>query len=94
VAPGSSITVYGHWYTTTCNDTGGHDPLQPMDPVRLTVTYPSGVVQHLGPFTPQGRDLGFAATVDVPDGTPRGVATLRDDRDDRPYRFEVGGPAR
>lgn len=94
MAPGSPVTVYGHWYTTTCNDTGGHPPLQPMDPVHLTVTYPSGAVQHVGPFTPHGPDMGFVATIEVPDGTPRGVATIRDDHGDRPYRFEVDGPAR
>lgn len=94
VAPGGSITLYAHWYTTTCNDTGGDDPLRPMAPVRLTVTYPSGVVQHLGPFTPASRDMGFSARVDVPDRTPRGVATVRDDQQDRPYRFEVGDPVR
>src|SRR5262245_58437670 len=24
VSPGDSLTFYGHWYTSTCNDTGGH----------------------------------------------------------------------
>lgn len=27
VAPGGRITVYGHFYTETCNDTGGDEPL-------------------------------------------------------------------
>jgi len=47
-SPGTTVVVYGHWYTTTCNDTGGHDPLVPTAPVHLTVTMPGGRVTTLG----------------------------------------------
>jgi hypothetical protein len=37
ISPGKSLAIYGHWYTTTCNDTGGDDPHQPMPAVHLTL---------------------------------------------------------
>jgi len=89
VLPGGSITVYGHWYTTTCNDTGQNEPLKPMPPVRLTLTLPGGVVKDLGTFKPAGDDMGFAAVVTVPLGTPPGTAVVRDDHQIT-FRFEVG----
>lgn len=93
VSPGEAITVYGHWYTDTCNDTGSHDPVTPLPPVHLTVHLPGGTVEELGELHPQGQDMGFSTTVRVPTGTPPGTATVRDDR--RPpatYDFEVGAP--
>jgi hypothetical protein len=79
VGPGETVTIYGHWYTRTCNDTGGHDPLVPMPPVHLVLTLPGGAVEELGEFSPQGQDMGFSAAVRVPEGTPAGIATVRDD---------------
>jgi hypothetical protein len=33
VGPGDDLTIYGHWYTSTCNDTGSdHDPLTVLPP--------------------------------------------------------------
>jgi hypothetical protein len=88
--PGGRLTFYGHWYTTTCNDTGGSDPLQPMAPVHLTLTLPSGQAVPLGEFTPEGKDMGFAAEVRIPPGTGPGTATIRDDQKyPNIYRFEV-----
>jgi hypothetical protein len=81
VAPGETLTVHGHWYTSTCNDTGGHDPMQPLPPVRLTLTLPDGQVQRLGQFSPGGEDMGFSTAVQIPSGTPGGTAAVRDDRD-------------
>jgi hypothetical protein len=80
VTPGATITVYGHWYTSTCNDTGGHDPLKPLPPVHLTLAWPDGDEQRLGPFRPGGDDLGFSVAVRVPATTRPGIARLHDDR--------------
>jgi hypothetical protein len=41
------LKVYGHWYTSTCDGTGGHESLKPLPPVRLTLTLPGGEVEHL-----------------------------------------------
>jgi hypothetical protein len=82
--------VYGHWYTATCNDTGGHDPLVPTAPVHLTVTMPGGRVTTLGSFEPAGTDRGFAARVTVPDDVEPGTATVQDDHDPpATFRFTV-----
>src|SRR5690348_14703904 len=42
VAPGDSLKLYGHWYTSTCNDTGGASsaPMEPLPPVHVTLTLP------------------------------------------------------
>ena len=77
--PGSTITIYGHWYTSTCNDTGSDAPLQPLPPVRLTLTLPGGDVQELGEFSPGGTDRGFSTGVAGPVGRQPGTATVRDD---------------
>ncbi len=77
--PGDGLVVYGHWYTSTCNDTGRRDPLQPLPPVRLTLTLPGGRVEPAGTFTPAGSDMGFHATVQIPADTRAGTATLSDD---------------
>lgn len=91
VNPGTSITVYGHGYTTTCNDTGQNEPEKPMPPVRLTLTLPGGVEKDLGTFKPAGGDMGFAAVVQIPLGTPPGVAEVRDDQEiPAKFTFEVG----
>jgi hypothetical protein len=90
VSPGDSLTLYGHGYTTTCNDTGGNDPLQSSAPVHLTVSWPGGDTEQLGTFTPAGDDMGFSVVVQVPVGTPPGVAKIRDDEQDAvTYRFHV-----
>jgi len=90
VAPGDGLTVYGHWYTSTCNDTGGDEPLAPLKPVQLTLTLPDGSVTELGEFEPHGDDMGFSTTVTVPTGTPAGVATLTDNRSlPATYEFNV-----
>jgi hypothetical protein len=91
VSPGDTIVIYGHWYTSTCNDSGGHDPLEPLPQVHLTVTLPGGAVEKLGEFKARGRDMGFSAALDVPAGTPAGTATVRDDqRYPETYKFQVG----
>lgn len=92
VRPGETLTVYGHWYTSTCNDTGTRDPVEPLPPVRLTLTLPGGQTQRLGMFTPAGRDMGFTVPVRIPAATRAGTATTRDDRAPYPasYQFEVG----
>jgi hypothetical protein len=91
VTPGVTITIYGHWYTNTCNDTGGHEPLEPLPPVHLTLTLPGGDVQALGEFNPGGKDMGFSIGVHVPATTRAGTATVRDDqRHPATYEFQVG----
>jgi hypothetical protein len=91
VSPGATITIYGHWYTSTCGDTGGNDPLTPLPPVHLTVTLPGGDLQELGEFNPSGKDMGFSAQVHVPVATQAGTATVRDDQQyPATYRFKVG----
>ena len=91
VSPGATITIYGHWYTSTCNDTGGNDPLTPLSPVHLTLTLPGGDVQELGEFNPSGQDLEFFTGVHVPAATRAGTATVRDDQQHpATYRFKVG----
>jgi hypothetical protein len=90
VSPGGTITVYGHWYTSTCNDTGGHDPMEPLPPVPLTLDLPGGKVAQLGEFEPGGADMGFKVEVHVPPGTPAGAAHVRDDqRYPSTFEFEV-----
>ena len=90
VHPGDSLRVYGHWFTSTCNDTGGHDPYEPLPPVHLTVTFPGGATQDLGEASPAGSDMGFSEVVRVPDGTPDGTATVRGDGElPTTYRFPV-----
>ena len=92
VAPGDSVKLYGHWYTSTCNDSGpaSSTPPEPLPPVHVTLTLPGGDPQPVGTFTPAGEDLGFTFVVDVPAGTPEGVATIQDDRTPTSYSFQVG----
>jgi hypothetical protein len=90
VRPGTTITVYGHWYTSTCNDTGGDAPLEPLPPVHLTLTLPDGDVRALGEFSPRGHDMGFSAEVQIPAAMQAGTATVRDDQEHpAAYQFEV-----
>jgi hypothetical protein len=94
VSPGDRLTIYGHWYTSTCNDTGNDtgasNPLEPLPPVHLTLTLPGGEVTDLGRFTPAGDDMGFSVVVEVPAGTPAGLATVRDDQEHpATYTFHV-----
>lgn len=90
VSPGDTLTIYGHWYTSTCNDTGGHDPLQPLRPVHLTLHLPDGSIEPLGRFTPSGPDMGFATTVHIPAGSSPGTATVDDGRKyPATYKFEI-----
>lgn len=91
VNPGQTLPLYGHWYTNTCNDTGGHDLPQPLPPTHLTVSLPGGYVLRLGPFTPHGKDMGFHTTVQLPAHLPAGPATISDDRSSTAiYEFMVG----
>jgi hypothetical protein len=95
VHPGDVITVYGHWYTITCNDTGQHDPLQPLPAVNLTLTLPSGDTKPLGKYSPAGPDMGFTASVHIPATAPAGIATVSDNRTETrpatfPFRIATG----
>lgn len=95
VAVGGSVRIYGHWYTSTCNDTGGNAPLRPLPAVHLSLTLPDGESVPLGEFTPKGADMGFSADVTVPPGTVAGVATIQDDTaSPHSFGFDVGPPAR
>jgi hypothetical protein len=91
VRPGAAFTVYGHWYTSACNDTVGHDPLKPLPPVHVTLTLPDGDVRKLGAFDPHGKDMGFSVGMQVPATTRPGLATVRDDRRcPAVFTFEIG----
>jgi hypothetical protein len=92
VAPGDSLEVHGHWYRSGCDDQGLGEAEEPLPDVRLTVRFPGGGSVELGPFTPAGKDLGFTATVDVPEDARPGAVVVTDDRDPgATYRFRVGG---
>lgn len=91
VGPGATITIYGHWYTSTCNDSGGDDPLRPLPPVHLTLSLPGGDAQQLGEFHPSGEDMGFSVGVRVPAEAMSGTATVRDDQQyPATFSFRVG----
>lgn len=92
VRPGGTLTIYGHWYTSTCNDTGNRSRLDALPPVHLTLTLPGGRVDHMGEFKPSGPDMGFVASVRIPAATPAGTAVISDDQAPFPatYRFMVG----
>lgn len=91
VSPGGTLTIYGHWYTSTCNDTGGTDPLRPLAPVRLTLTLPGGDTRELGEFSPSGTDMGFSTDVRVPPAAQAGTATVSDDQQHpATYTFRIG----
>lgn len=91
VRPGQTITVYGHWYTATCNDTGSHSQLKPLPPVKLTLILPGGKIEHLGRRRAGGRDMGFSIRVRIPNHTEQGAAKVTDDRKPFPatYKFQV-----
>jgi hypothetical protein len=85
------MTIYGHWYTASCEDTGGHDLPKPLLPVHVTLTLPGGDVQQLGEFNPSGKDRGFSIRVRVPAATRPGTATVRDDEQHAAtFTFRVG----
>ncbi|MGY2875573.1 hypothetical protein ACVW00_002763 [Marmoricola sp. URHA0025 HA25] len=91
VAAGDVIRIYGHWYTSTCNDTGSNAPLEPLDPVHLVATLPDGTIVDLGRFEPAGPDLGFSADLRVPAGTSPGPAKVVDDREEpAAFDFVIG----
>lgn len=90
VSSGGKLRLYGHWYTSTCNDTGGNASLKPLPPVRLTINLPGGSVMHVGPLTPGGKDMGFSTTVQLPAQTPAGTATVNDNlADATTYKFTI-----
>lgn len=90
VSPGDRVQLRGHWYSTTCNDRGEWAPLRPLPDVILTVRLPNGKELRAGPFTPQGRDMGFRTEIEVPIGTPAGRVTVTDNVHDYPvYAFTV-----
>lgn len=92
---GGVLTVYGHWYTSTCIDTNhGKDDPEPLRPVRLTLTLPDSSVHDLGSFTPTGEDSGFHVVVRVPRTTVPGSASIRDNREPSAvHRFTVDAPS-
>lgn len=90
VAPGGSVTLYGHWYTSTCDDTGQDEPDVPRPDVTLTVTWADGRRTELGPYAPGGADVGFAAVLVVPLGVPAGTVSVTDGRGGPGYTFTVG----
>lgn len=93
IQPGRTVTIYGHRYTPTCNDTSIDDaPVLPLPAVRLTLRLSDHSAVSLGRFAPGGPDLGFKAVVRVPRTAPPGAATVADDLNDS-YRFNVVGPA-
>jgi hypothetical protein len=81
VSPGDALTIFGHWYTDTCNDTNPAtaDP-KPLPSVRLTLILPDGSTRDLGLATPAGPDVGFQVTVQVPPSAKDGPASVSDDR--------------
>jgi hypothetical protein len=94
-SPGGRLTIYGHWYTSTCNDTGGSLPLEPLAPVHLTLTLPGGRAEPLGESKPHGQDMGFKMQIRIPPGTSAGIATIRDDQaHPETYRFKVRASGR
>lgn len=89
-SPGETLSIHGHGYTFTCNDTGGDDSVKPMAPVHLTLTLPGGQTMLLGEFTPHGRDMGFYARVHLPAAAQAGTATIHDDQTyPETFRFKV-----
>lgn len=92
MSAGETIDLFGHGYTSTCNDTGGHSGLRPLGPVHLTASLPGGSKIQLGEFTPRAEkaDVGFVVSVTVPAGTPAGTAVLSDDLSPATtYRFTI-----
>jgi hypothetical protein len=90
VSPGESLVIYGHWFASTCNDTGGNDPVEPLAPVRLTLKLPDGRAIPLGEHTPSGPDMGFSADVGIPSSASDGSATILSDQSvAQTYRFEI-----
>lgn len=92
VSAGGALTIYGHWYKSTCFDTGQGGVDKPLPPVTLTLTLPDGRSSTLGPFMPGEPDMGFTTIVMIPaDATP-GTATITDDVvfSDAPFQFIVG----
>ena len=91
VRAGNDLTLYGHWYTSTCDDIDpGRRDLAPLAPVRLTLTLANGVVKDLGAFTPAGQDVGFTVVIRLPYPTPAGTASVRDDGNPPAvYRFTI-----
>ncbi len=90
VSPGAALSIHGHWYTSTCNDTGGHDPLVALAPVHLTLVLPNGEAEPLGVFTPGGQDMGFSTTLHIPPATTSGTAEVRDGIG-HTYQFQIQG---
>lgn len=82
VSPGETVKIYGHGYTSTCNDTGDRSELEPLGSVNLTVTLPDGMRIQLGEFIPRVEkdDVGFVANVTVPAGAAAGTAVVSDTR--------------
>ncbi len=91
VSPGETLTLHGHWYTSTCNDTNhATAEVRPLPPVRLTLTLPGGATRDLGSMTPAGDELGFQVDVHVPSTSRAGSASVSDDRTPPAvYRFTV-----
>ena len=100
VRAGDRLTLFGHFYASTCHDvvqfradgTRVDDGrrIVPLPEVHLTVTFADGRVERLGPFTPGGDDFGFAATVQLSDVAVPGTVTVADDRAfPATYRFQI-----
>jgi len=91
VRPGQTLTIFGHWYTDTCNDTSAdHAPLEPLSPVRLTLRLPGEAALTLGEFAPEGHDMGFAVPIQIPATASSGIGVVKDDLH-HTYRFSIAG---
>jgi hypothetical protein len=98
VAPGGTITVYGHWYTSTCNDTGGNDPLEPLEPsgrsmgfaaaIRLPEDAPNGPAT-VDDGVDYGPDYTFAID---PSGVSDATIVAPAEEEDPAAPSEDGGP--
>ena len=88
VAPGSTLTLYGHAYFADCYDTGQAGTPPPIESVGLIVELPGGKRTDLGTVEPD-QNGAFSFTVDVPAGTEPGTGRIFDGMGGRGQEFTV-----